>query len=190
MPFKVSREYGSSQFFFSLVMPNLLPLKMLQSWDALLPGSQFPNQWNFLLFQKQYKHDDTFFKLAMNIFHMYSCEYLNIFCSSPIKLKDCIFVCFVFKDFGGHLSFFRATGRDYPCFGFLVMSALGFKVRVGSDLFTFLMKANVNVHSLIPTSGATHTDLLVAGIAVGLYRLLVFSSSYAIVLNLSWKCRI
>ena len=35
--------------------------------------------------------------------------------------------------FGGHESFL--WGHWYPCFGFLVMSPLGFKARVGSALF-------------------------------------------------------
>ena len=34
-------------------------------------------------------------------------------------------------------------GHWYPCFGFLVMSPLGFKARVGSALFTIFAEANV-----------------------------------------------
>ena len=39
------------------------------------------------------------------------------------------------------MSFF--WGHWYPCFGFLVMSPLGFKARVGSALFAFFAEANV-----------------------------------------------
>ena len=39
------------------------------------------------------------------------------------------------------MSFF--WGHWYPCFGFLVMSPLGFKARVGSALFTIFAEANV-----------------------------------------------
>ena len=48
-----------------------------------------------------------------------------------------------------------------PCFGFLVTSPLGFKARVGSALFTFC-GGECNVYSPRSTSGATHTELLVA----------------------------
>ena len=58
------------------------------------------------------------------------------------------------------MSFF--WGHWYPCFGFLVTSPLGFKVRVGSALFTFC-GGECNVHSPRSTSGATHADLLAAG---------------------------
>ena len=34
-------------------------------------------------------------------------------------------------------------GHWYPCFGFLVMSPLGFKARVGSALFAIFAEANV-----------------------------------------------
>ena len=53
-------------------------------------------------------------------------------------------------------------GHWYPCFGFLVMSPLGFKARVGSALFTFC-RGKCNVHPLRSTSGATCTDLLATG---------------------------
>ena len=53
----------------------------------------------------------------------------------------------------------------YPCFGFLVTTALGFKDRVGSALFTFC-RGKCNVDSLRSTSGDRHADLLVAVIAV------------------------
>ena len=53
------------------------------------------------------------------------------------------------------MSFF--WGHWYPCFGFLVTSPLGFKARVGST--------NVMYSPLRSTSGATHANLLVAGIA-------------------------
>ena len=46
-----------------------------------------------------------------------------------------------FKVFGGHMSFF--WGHWYPCFGFLVMSPLGFKARVSSALFAIFAEANV-----------------------------------------------
>ena len=62
------------------------------------------------------------------------------------------------------MSFFG--GHWYPCFGFLVMSLLGFKVRVGSALFTFC-RGKCNVHSPRSTSGATHANLLGAGSAAG-----------------------
>ena len=39
------------------------------------------------------------------------------------------------------MSFF--WGHWYPCFGFLVMSPLGFKARVGSALFAIFVEANV-----------------------------------------------
>ena len=55
-----------------------------------------------------------------------------------------------------HMSFFGATG-----IGFLVMSPLGFKARVGSDLFAFF-RGKCNVHSPRYTSGSTHADLLAA----------------------------
>ena len=55
-------------------------------------------------------------------------------------------------------------GHWYPCFGFLVMSPLGFKARVGSALFAFC-GGKCNVHSPRSTSGATHADLLAASIA-------------------------
>ena len=54
-------------------------------------------------------------------------------------------------------------GHWYPCFGFLVMSPLGFKVRVGSALFTFC-GGECNVHSLRSTSGATLANLLAASL--------------------------
>ena len=61
------------------------------------------------------------------------------------------------------MSFFGA--HWYPCFGFLVMSPLGFKARVGSAFFTFFFGGKCNVHSPRFTSGATCADHLVAGIA-------------------------
>ena len=55
-------------------------------------------------------------------------------------------------------------GHWYPCFGFLVMSPLGFKARVGSALFAiFFCRGECNVHSPRFTSGATLADLLAAG---------------------------
>ena len=45
------------------------------------------------------------------------------------------------KVFGGPVSFIGATGS--PCFGFLVMSPLGFKARVGSALFAFFVEVNL-----------------------------------------------
>ena len=54
-------------------------------------------------------------------------------------------------------------GHCYLCFGFLVTSPLGFKARVGSELFAFLSGDECNLHSLRSTSGATCTDLLAAG---------------------------
>ena len=42
-------------------------------------------------------------------------------------------------------------------FGFLAMSPMGFKARVGSALFAFC-EGKCNVHSLRSTSGATHAD--------------------------------
>ena len=53
-------------------------------------------------------------------------------------------------------------GHWYPCFGFLMMSPLRFKARVGSALFAFC-RGECNVHSLRSTSGATLADLLAAG---------------------------
>ena len=50
----------------------------------------------------------------------------------------------------------------YPCFGFLVTSPLGFKARVVSTLFSFC-GGKCNVHSLRSISGATHINLLAAG---------------------------
>ena len=49
-------------------------------------------------------------------------------------------------------------GHWYPCFGFLVTSPLGFKVRVGSALFAFC-RGECNVHSPRSTSGAILADL-------------------------------
>ena len=43
------------------------------------------------------------------------------------------------------MSFFG--GHWYPCFGFLVISPLGFKAKVGSALFAFC-GGKCNVHSL------------------------------------------
>ena len=61
--------------------------------------------------------------------------------------------------FQTHVLFFLGGGGHwYPCFGFLVTSPLGFKVRVGSALFAFC-RGECNVHSLRSTSGATHADL-------------------------------
>ena len=59
------------------------------------------------------------------------------------------------------MSFFGVTGT--PCSGFLVMSPLGFKAKEGSALFAF-HRGKCNIHSP-STCGATHADLLVAGIA-------------------------
>ena len=56
------------------------------------------------------------------------------------KRIDLSFLVF-FKIFGGHMSFFGATGT--PCFGFLVTSPLGFKASVGSALFAIFAEANV-----------------------------------------------
>ena len=53
-------------------------------------------------------------------------------------------------------------GHWYPCFGFLVMSLLGFTARVGSALFTFC-RGKCNVHYLRSTSSATLADLLAVG---------------------------
>ena len=49
---------------------------------------------------------------------------------------------FFFKKFlaDTHVLFW---GHWYPCFGFLVMSPLGFKARVGSALFAIFAEANV-----------------------------------------------
>ena len=65
---------------------------------------------------------------------------------------------FFLKIFGGHMSFL--WGHWYPCFGLLVMSALGFKARVDS-LACFL----ACVLFLGFTSGATPADLLMASMA-------------------------
>ena len=51
-----------------------------------------------------------------------------------------------------------------PFLGPLVTFPLGFKARVGSALFAFC-GGECNIHSPRSTSGATHADLLVAGIA-------------------------
>ena len=56
------------------------------------------------------------------------------------------------------MSFLGATGT--PVFGFLVMSPLGFKTKVGSAV----AEANVMYISPRSTSGATCADLLAAGI--------------------------
>ena len=45
--------------------------------------------------------------------------------------------------FGGHKFF--VWGHWYPCFGFLVMSALGFKARVDPLLSTLLLRATMRV---------------------------------------------
>ena len=39
------------------------------------------------------------------------------------------------------MSFFR--GNWYPCYGFLVTSAMGFKARVGSALFAIFADVNI-----------------------------------------------
>ena len=49
----------------------------------------------------------------------------------------------------------RTCVHWHLCFGFMVMSPLGFKVRVDSALFTFC-RGEYNVHSPRSTSGATH----------------------------------
>ena len=59
-------------------------------------------------------------------------------------------------------------GHWYPCFGFLVMSPLGFKVRVGSLIHTW-WRHICDVHSLRFTSGATPADLLTASMAASRY---------------------
>ena len=65
----------------------------------------------------------------------------------------CLLFFFLKKVFGGHTCpFFGA------CFGFLVMSPLGFKARLGSALFAFC-RGECNVHSPRSTSGATLADL-------------------------------
>ena len=55
-------------------------------------------------------------------------------------------------------------GHWYPCFGLLVTSPLGFKARVGSALFAFFCGGKCSEHSSRSTSGATHADLLAAGV--------------------------
>ena len=52
-------------------------------------------------------------------------------------------------------------GHWCHCFGFLVTSPLGFKVRVGAALFAFC-RGECNVHPLRSTSDATLADLLAA----------------------------
>ena len=51
---------------------------------------------------------------------------------------------FSFQIFGGHGSFL--LGHWYPCFGLLVTSPLGFKVRVGSALFELSRGVHVMLH--------------------------------------------
>ena len=51
-----------------------------------------------------------------------------------------LFVCFLFV-FGWHLC--PMLGHWFPCLGFLVMSPLGFKARVGSALFTCFTEPNI-----------------------------------------------
>ena len=72
---------------------------------------------------------------------------------------------FLFKVFGGHMSFF--WGHWYPCFGFLVTSPLGFKARVGSALFTIFAEANVMYIPQDSPLVLTLADLLVARRAAG-----------------------
>ena len=64
-------------------------------------------------------------------------------------------------------------GHWYPCFGFLVTSLPGFKVRVGSALFAF-----VGIHSLRSTSGATPVNLLMASMVAGCFPRCVFQQRW------------
>ena len=60
---------------------------------------------------------------------------------SDLSLPIHSFLKFFFKSFWRtHVLFW---GHWYPCFGFLVTSALGFKARVGSALFAIFAEANV-----------------------------------------------
>ena len=62
------------------------------------------------------------------------------------------------------MSFFRATGTPVSD-KFLVTSPLGFKARVGSALQLYShCRGKGNVHSPRSTSGATHANLLAAGL--------------------------
>ena len=83
----------------------------------------------------------------------------NRFCVS--RDCNCLFFWGFFK-----IKFLADTcpfwGHWYPCFGFLVTSPVGFKVRVGFTLFTFC-GGKCNVHSLRSTSVAILTNLLAAG---------------------------
>ena len=57
------------------------------------------------------------------------------------KVSRSNFLKIFFKSFWRtHVLFW---GHWYPCFGFLVMSHLGFKARVGSALFAIFAEANV-----------------------------------------------
>ena len=57
------------------------------------------------------------------------------------EARNKVFFFFFFKVFWRtHVLFW---GHWYPCFGFLVMSPLGFKARVGSALFANFAEANV-----------------------------------------------
>ena len=51
----------------------------------------------------------------------------------------------------------------YLCFGFLVTSPLGFQSQSGFYLIQFFCGGKCNVHSLRSISGATHINLLAAG---------------------------
>ena len=77
---------------------------------------------------------------------------------ASLKPVSCNFYFFIFffKVFGGHVLFW---GHWYPCFGFLVMSPLGFKARVGC----LIRIAEANVRSPRSTSGATLANLLAVG---------------------------
>ena len=66
------------------------------------------------------------------------------------------------KIFGGHKSFL--CDHCYPCFGLLVMSALGFTAR--ADLLLAFSSPLCNGFLRL-TSGVTHADLLMAMMAAG-----------------------
>ena len=70
---------------------------------------------------------------------------------------------FFFFCFGGHKSF--SWGHWYPCFGLLVVSALGFKARVDAFFACFLACVILRF-----TSGATPADCIEVSMAAKPYR--------------------
>ena len=68
-------------------------------------------------------------------------QYLISNCTEVVLVLPGLYNTFFFLKFLADTCPF--WGHWYPCFGFLVMSPLGFKARVGSALFAIFAEANV-----------------------------------------------